>query len=73
VLERRPDLQRHYRERVPDLWKADFRTATFLTREDDTFAFGHRSLAVYFLTGLRPSPTRRVVVGLGGRAPVGRV
>ncbi|MGH8938883.1 MAG: NACHT domain-containing protein, partial [Actinomycetes bacterium] len=49
VLERRPDLQRHYGERVPDLWKADFRTATFLTREDDTFAFGHRSLAEYFL------------------------
>ena len=49
VLERRPDLQRHYRERVPDLWKADFRTATFLNREDDTFAFGHRSLAEYFL------------------------
>ncbi|MGH3854127.1 MAG: pentapeptide repeat-containing protein [Pseudonocardiaceae bacterium] len=49
VLEHRPDLQRHYHERVPDLWKADFRTATFLTREDDTFAFGHRSLAEYFL------------------------
>ena len=51
VLDRRPDLQRHYRERVPDLWKADFRTATFLNREDDddTFAFGHRSLAEYFL------------------------
>ncbi len=51
VLDLRPDLQRHYRERVPDLWKADFRTATFLTREDDgdTFAFGHRSLAEYFL------------------------
>ncbi|MGB8199744.1 MAG: NACHT domain-containing protein, partial [Pseudonocardiaceae bacterium] len=51
VLERRPDLQRHYRERVPDLWKTDFRTATFLHREDedDTFAFGHRSLAEYFL------------------------
>ncbi|MGH3813562.1 MAG: WD40 repeat domain-containing protein, partial [Pseudonocardiaceae bacterium] len=49
VLDRRPDLQRHYRERVPDLWKADFRTATFLNREGDTFAFGHRSLAEYFL------------------------
>ncbi len=51
VLDRRPDLQRHYRERVPDLWKADFRTATFLKRkdEDDTFEFGHRSLAEYFL------------------------
>ncbi|MGH3775231.1 MAG: pentapeptide repeat-containing protein, partial [Pseudonocardiaceae bacterium] len=49
VLDRRPELQRHYRERVPDLWKADFRTATFLNREDDNFAFGHRSLAEYFL------------------------
>ncbi|MGH3569580.1 MAG: NACHT domain-containing protein, partial [Pseudonocardia sp.] len=49
VLDRRPELRRHYRERVPDLWKADFRTATFLTREGDTFAFGHRSLAEYFL------------------------
>ncbi|MBV8541347.1 MAG: pentapeptide repeat-containing protein, partial [Pseudonocardiales bacterium] len=49
VLEHRPDLQRHYRERAPDLWKADFRTATFLNREDDAFAFGHRSLAEYFL------------------------
>jgi hypothetical protein len=49
LLDRRPDLQRHYRERVPDLWKADFRTATFLNRQGDTFAFGHRSLAEYFL------------------------
>jgi hypothetical protein len=49
VLGRRPELQRHYPGRVPDLWKADFRTATFLTREGDTFAFGHRSLAEYFL------------------------
>ncbi|MCA1673275.1 MAG: pentapeptide repeat-containing protein, partial [Actinobacteria bacterium] len=49
LLDRRPDLQRHYRERVPDLWKADFRTATFLNRDGDTFAFGHRSLAEYFL------------------------
>ncbi|MGH3671537.1 MAG: pentapeptide repeat-containing protein, partial [Pseudonocardiaceae bacterium] len=49
MLERRSDLQHHYRERVPDLWKADFRTATFLNREEDTFAFGHRSLAEYFL------------------------
>ena len=39
----------HYGERVPDLWKADFRTATFLKRDGDTFAFGHRSLFEYFL------------------------
>ena len=49
VLDRRPDLQRHYRERVPDLWKADFRTATFLSRQENTFAFAHRSLGEYFL------------------------
>jgi Pentapeptide repeats (8 copies)/WD domain, G-beta repeat/NACHT domain len=49
LLDRRPDLQRHYRERVPDLWKDDFRTATFLSRDGDTFAFGHRSLFEYFL------------------------
>ena len=49
LLERRPELQRHYRDRVPDLWKADFRTATFLKREGDTFEFGHRSLFEYFL------------------------
>ncbi|MGH3907364.1 MAG: hypothetical protein ACRDTE_24795 [Pseudonocardiaceae bacterium] len=49
LLDRRPDLQRHYGERVPDLWKADFRTATFLKREHDTFEFGHRSLFEYFL------------------------
>ena len=49
LLDRRPELQRHYRERVPDLWKADFRTATFLKREGDSFEFGHRSLFEYFL------------------------
>ncbi|HEU0087134.1 MAG TPA: pentapeptide repeat-containing protein, partial [Pseudonocardiaceae bacterium] len=51
VLDQRPDLQRHYRERVPDLWKADFRTATFLSRQGDTFSFGHQSLFEYFLAG----------------------
>ncbi|MGH3915047.1 MAG: WD40 repeat domain-containing protein, partial [Pseudonocardiaceae bacterium] len=49
LLERRPKLQRYYRERGPDLWMADFRTATFLKREHDTFEFGHRSLFEYFL------------------------
>ena len=50
-LDRRRNLQLHYRERVPDLWKVDFRTATFLSREGDTFSFGHRSLFEYFLAG----------------------
>ena len=49
LLERRPDLQRRYRGRVPELLAADFRTATFLCRREDTFSFGHRSLAEYFL------------------------
>ncbi|MGW6931039.1 pentapeptide repeat-containing protein, partial [Lentzea sp. NPDC054927] len=49
LLDQRPDLRRHYREHVPDLWTADFRTATFLKREGDTFEFAHRSLFEYFL------------------------
>ncbi|MGX7825327.1 pentapeptide repeat-containing protein [Actinokineospora sp. 24-640] len=49
LLDRRPDLRRHYRANLPDLWTADFRTATFLKREGDTFQFGHRSLFEYFL------------------------
>ncbi|GAA1272450.1 eIF2A-related protein [Saccharothrix xinjiangensis] len=49
LLDQRPELRRHYREHVPDLWKADFRTATFLKREGDTFRFAHRSLFEYFL------------------------
>lgn len=49
LLDRRPDLRLHYVKPLPDLWKADFRTATFLARDGDKFAFGHRSLAEYFL------------------------
>ncbi|MDX3656896.1 pentapeptide repeat-containing protein, partial [Streptomyces sp. ID05-26A] len=49
VLAQRPDLRRHYRDNLPDLWTADFRTATFLKREGDTFQFAHRSLFEYFL------------------------
>ncbi|MGM1058676.1 pentapeptide repeat-containing protein [Saccharothrix sp. Mg75] len=49
LLDRRPDLTRHYRERLPDLWTADFRTATFLSRDGDTYRFAHRSLFEYFL------------------------
>jgi WD40 repeat protein len=49
VLDHRPDLQRHYGQRMPELWKADFRTATFLKREGDEFQFAHRSLFEYFL------------------------
>ncbi|MFS8097336.1 pentapeptide repeat-containing protein [Lentzea alba] len=49
VLEHRPDLRRHYGQQMPELWKADFRTATFLKREGDEFQFAHRSLFEYFL------------------------
>ena len=49
MLAARPDLQRRYRGWEPDLWTADFRTATFLSRDGDTFSFAHRSLFEYFL------------------------
>ncbi|MGH4017464.1 MAG: pentapeptide repeat-containing protein, partial [Pseudonocardiaceae bacterium] len=49
-LNDRPDLELHYPARVPDLWKEDLRTATFLVRrDDDTFGFAHTSLREYFL------------------------
>uniref|UniRef100_UPI00101D7C7A NACHT domain-containing protein n=1 Tax=Phytoactinopolyspora endophytica TaxID=1642495 RepID=UPI00101D7C7A len=50
LLDQRPDIQRHYPQRVPDLWKADFRTATFLSRTSDTYSFAHRSLGEYLLS-----------------------
>ena len=49
VLERRPELERRYRQRLPELLTADFRTATFLARDGDAFHFAHRSLQEYFL------------------------
>src|SRR5215475_2181980 len=50
-LDSRPDLQRHYGQRRPDLWKEDLRTATFLIRRgEDEFAFAHTSLQEYFLS-----------------------
>ena len=49
-LAARPDLERHYSERTPNLWKEDLRTATFLVRRnDDTFAFAHTSMQEFFL------------------------
>ncbi|MBW0010772.1 MAG: hypothetical protein JO063_11760, partial [Pseudonocardiales bacterium] len=49
-LNGRPDLELHYPARVPDVWKEDLRTATFLVRrDDDTFGFAHTSLREYFL------------------------
>ena len=49
VLDRRPALERRYRLESPELLTADFRTSTFLTRDGDSFAFGHHSMLEYFL------------------------
>jgi len=47
----RPDLELHYGQRRPELWKEDLRTATFLVRRgDDEFSFAHTSLLEYFLS-----------------------
>ena len=44
-----PDMELDYKERMPDQWKQDFRTATFLARRGDNFSFAHSSLLEYFL------------------------
>ncbi|MGL5826094.1 MAG: NACHT domain-containing protein, partial [Nocardioides sp.] len=51
TIDEEASIQRHYAERVPDLWKADFRTATFLTRDGNDFGFVHRSIFEFFLAG----------------------
>ena len=48
-LHTHPDMELHYAGRMPDQWKQDFRTATFLTRRGDDFSFAHSSLLEYFL------------------------
>ena len=48
-LHSHPDMELHYAGRMPDQWKQDFRTATFLTRRGDDFSFAHSSLLEYFL------------------------
>ena len=48
-LHTHPDMQLHYAGRMPDQWKQDFRTATFLARRGDDFSFAHSSLLEYFL------------------------
>ena len=48
-LHTHPDMELHYQGRMPDQWKQDFRTATFLTRRGDDFSFAHSSLLEYFL------------------------
>jgi hypothetical protein len=52
LLAGRPDLTIHYgpQASLPEQWKNDLRTATFIARrDDDTFGFAHRSLSEYFL------------------------
>ena len=48
-LHTHPDMELHYQGRMPDQWKQDFRTATFLSRRGDDFSFAHSSLLEYFL------------------------
>ena len=48
-LHAHPDMELHYAGRMPDQWKQDFRTATFLARRGDDFSFAHSSLLEYFL------------------------
>jgi Pentapeptide repeats (8 copies) len=49
LIDGRSDLKRRYRPWEPERWAADFRTATFLSRNGDAFAFAHRSFGEYFL------------------------
>ena len=44
-----PEMELHYERRMPNQWKQDFRTATFLARRGDDFTFAHSSLLEYFL------------------------
>ena len=48
-LHTHPDMELDYEKRMPDQWKQDFRTATFLARRGDNFSFAHSSLLEYFL------------------------
>ena len=48
-LNKHPEMELDYPSRMPAQWKQDFRTATFLSRRGDNFAFAHSSLLEYFL------------------------
>ena len=48
-LHEHPEMERDYSARMPTQWKQDFRTATFLSRRGNDFAFAHSSLLEYFL------------------------
>ena len=43
------EMQLDYERRMPDQWKQDLRTATFLSRRGDNFSFTHSSLLEFFL------------------------
>ena len=43
------EMELHYERRMPDQWKQDLRTATFLSRRGDDFSFAHSSLLEFFL------------------------
>ena len=48
-LNKHPEMELEYSSRTPAQWKQDFRTATFLSRRGNDFAFAHSSLLEYFL------------------------
>ena len=43
------EMELDYERRMPDQWKQDLRTATFLSRRGDDFSFTHSSLLEFFL------------------------
>ena len=43
------EMELDYERRMPDQWKQDLRTATFLSRRGDDFSFAHSSLLEFFL------------------------
>ena len=43
------EMELDYERRMPEQWKQDFRTATFLSRRGDDFSFAHSSLLEFFL------------------------
>ena len=43
------EMELDYERRMPDRWKQDLRTATFLSRRGDDFSFTHSSLLEFFL------------------------
>ena len=48
-LHEHPEMERDYSTRMPTQWKQDFRTATFISRRRNDFAFSHSSFLEYFL------------------------